>query len=276
MEIGGQAIIEGILIKSKEKVAISVRKKNKIKTKTQKTSSISKKFSKIPFLRGIVVLLDTIILGTRALIYSAKEQEEEQEKISNFALTLTITISFIIAIALFIFLPLVISKLITEERFTFNILDGVLRIVIFIGYIIIISKSKEVRRVFEYHGAEHMAVHCYESKKELTPKNCKKFSTIHPRCGTSFIFLVLIISIILFSIVWSENFFIKFLQRIILIPIIASLSYEILKFSSKRQKNPLIKLISIPGLLIQKITTKRPDTKQLEVAIAAVKEATSP
>ena len=132
-----------------------------------------------------------------------------------------------------------------------------------------------MQRIFQYHGAEHMAIHCFESKKELTTENCRNFSTIHPRCGTSFIFMVLIVSIILFSIVWSENFFIKLAQRLILMPIIASFSYEILKFSAKRQKNRLVKLISLPGLLFQKITTKQPDDFQLQVAMVAVKEATS-
>jgi len=277
MDIGGQALIEGVLVKSRDKVAISIRKKDRIKTKVDKTSNISKKFSKIPLLRGIIVLLDTVVLGTKALMYSAKEQEdEEDEKIGNFALISTVVISFVIAIGLFILLPLVISKLLTEDRILFNIIDGILRVIVFITYLLVISKSKEVQRIFQYHGAEHMAIHCFESKQELTPENCKKFPTIHPRCGTSFIFIVLILSIILFSIVWSQSFYIKFLQRIILIPVIASVSYEVLKFSAKRQKNPIIKLVSLPGLLIQRITTKQPDTSQLEVAISAVKAATSP
>ncbi len=277
MDIGGQALIEGVLVKTRDKIAISIRKKQRIQTKTEKTSNISKKLSKIPFLRGIVILIDTLILGTKALIYSAKEQEEDsKEKITNTSLTITIAISFLIGIGLFIALPLFISKLLTQNRILFNLIDGLLRVAIFLAYLIIISTNSEIRRLFQYHGAEHMAIHCFESNQSLTIKNCKGFSTIHPRCGTSFIFLVLIISIILFSLVWAESFFIKLAQRILLIPVIASISYEILKFSAKRQQNPIVKVISLPGLLIQKTTTKQPDHQQLEVAIAAVKEATSP
>jgi len=276
MEIGGQALIEGVMIKSKDKIAMSIRKKDKIKTVTQPTSTFSKKFSKILFLRGIVVLIDTLYLGTKALMFSAKEQEEDEDKkITNSQIAITTIISFVIAIGLFVILPLVISKLLTENRLLFNIVDGLLRIIIFMGYLISISFSKEIRRIFQYHGAEHMSVHCYEAKKELTVENVKKYSPIHPRCGTSFIIIVLIMSIIVFSIVWHETFIIKFIQRIILIPVIASLSFEFLKFSAKHQNFFLIRALSYPGLLIQKITTKQPENDQIEVAIEAVKAATN-
>lgn len=276
MDIGGQALIEGVMIKTKDKVAMSVRKKHGIKTVARSTSKISKKFIKIPFLRGIIVLIDTIYLGTKALMFSAKEQEDEDDsKISNSQIAITTGISFLIAIGLFIFLPLFISKLLTENRLLFNILDGMLRILIFIIYLIIISFSKDIQRIFQYHGAEHMSIHAFEHKEKLTISNVKKYSTLHPRCGTSFLIIVLILSIILFSIVWHETILIKFLQRILLIPIIASLSYELLKLSAKYQKFFLIKLLTYPGLLIQKITTKQPDNSQIEVAIEAVKTATT-
>ena len=273
MDIGGQALIEGVLIKTKEQIAISIRKKGEIKTKTEKVSNISKKFSKILFLRGIIVLIDTLYIGTKALIYSAKEQEDEEEKTSDFAIGITMFFSFLFAIGVFVLVPLFVSKLLTEERIYFNLIDGILRIIIFVIYLLIISRSKEVIRVFQYHGAEHMAIHCFEDKKELNVKNCRKYSTIHPRCGTSFLFFVLIISIILFSLVWHESFLIKFLQRIVLIPVIASVSYELLKFMAKKQSNLFIRMISMPGLRFQKITTKKPDDLQLEVAIEAVKNA---
>jgi len=275
MEIGGQALIEGVMIKSKEKVAMSIRKKNKIKTVSHPVSTISKKLSKIPLIRGIIVLIDTIYLGTKALIFSAKEQEEEDDKITNTQIAITTSISFIIAIGLFIVLPLIISKLLTENRFLFNLIDGIIRMVIFLGYLLLISLSKEIKRIFQYHGAEHMSVHCFEHKEKLTVKNVRKYSPIHPRCGTSFIIIVLILSIIIFSFVWHENLIIKFLQRIILIPLIAAISYEILKFSAKHQNSFFIRMVTYPGLLIQKITTKKPDDSQIEVAIEAVKAATN-
>ena len=157
----------------------------------------------------------------------------------------------------------------------FNIIDGIIRIIIFLGYLILISFSKDIKRIFQYHEAEHMSVHCYEHKEKLTVENVKKYSPVHPRCGTSFIIIVLILSIIIFSLVWHPLFIIKFLQRLILIPIIASISFEILKFSAKHQSNFLVRVVTYPGLLIQKITTKKPDSSQIEVAIEAVKAATN-
>ena len=275
MDIGGQALIGGVMIRSKEKVAIALRKKEKIKTVSHPTAKISKKLAKIPLLRGIVVLIDSIYTGTKALIYSAKEQEEKEGEITNTQVAITTTVSFILAIGLFIVLPLVISKLLTENRFLFNIIDGLLRIIIFLGYLLIISMSKEIQRIFQYHGAEHMSVHCFEHREKLTIENVKKYSTIHPRCGTSFLIIVLMLSIIIFSIVWHENFLIKALQRIILVPVIAAISYEMLKFSAKYDRLFFIKAITYPGLLIQKITTKQPEDAQIEVAIEAVKAATS-
>ncbi len=275
MEIGGQALIEGVMIRSKDKIAISIRKKDKIKTITQPTSSITKKFLKIPFIRGMIVLIDTTYIGIKALMFSAKEQEDENEKITNYQVIITTIISIILAIGLFIILPLTISKLLTDNQFLFNLLDGILRILIFLSYLFSISFNKEIRRIFQYHGAEHMSVHCFEHTENLTIENVKKYSTIHPRCGTSFLIIVLLLSIVVFSIVWHESFIIKFVQRVILIPIIAAVSYEILKFSAKNQKFPLIKIMAYPGLLIQKITTKEPDNSQIEVAIEAVKAATN-
>ena len=276
MDIGGQALIEGVMIRSKEKIGIAVRKPSKeIITKILHPWSFSKKVSKIPFIRGIVMLIDTILLGTRALLYSAKEQEEEGEKVSNTQIALSTIFSFILTIVLFILVPLVVSKWLTEDRIAFNILDGFLRILIFLGYLWFISLNKEIRRIFQYHGAEHMSVHCYEANEQLTIKNVRKYSPIHPRCGTSFIIIVIFISIIVFSFVWSDSLIIKLLQRILLIPIIAGLSYELLKVTAKHQKSKIMRILSSPGLWIQKITTKHPDDDQIEVAIAAVKTATS-
>ena len=276
MDIGGQALIEGVMIRSKEKIGIAVRKPSKeIITKILHPWSFSKKVSKIPFIRGIVMLIDTILLGTRALLYSAKEQEEEGEKVSNTQIALSTIFSFILTIVLFILVPLVVSKWLTEDRIAFNILDGFLRILIFLGYLWFISLNKEIRRIFQYHGAEHMSVHCYEANEQLTIKNVRKYSPIHPRCGTSFIIIVIFISIIVFSFVWSDSLIIKLLQRILLIPIIAGLSYELLKVTAKHQKSKIMRILSSPGLWIQKITTKHPDDDQIEVAIAAVKTATN-
>lgn len=275
MEIGGQALIEGILIKSPKRFVVAIRKEGKIKIKTEPLSKYSKKFSKFPLIRGVVVLIETLYIGMISLLYSVKEQEEEGEEITNTSLAITLLISALIAIGLFVFLPLAISKALTENRLLFNIIDGVIRIGIFLGYLAFISKNKEIQRIFKYHGAEHMSVHCYEAKEKLTIENCRKFSTCHPRCGTSFIFIVLIISILVFSIIWHPSFIVKFIQRILLIPVVAAVSYEFLKLTAKKQKNTLLQAVARPGMWIQKITTKTPDDDQLEVAIAAVKKAIS-
>jgi uncharacterized protein YqhQ len=272
MNLGGQALIEGILIRSPNHVSIAVRKPNKkIKTTSYRKINPIKRYEMFYILRGFLALIDMLIIGMKALMYSA--EESTNEKISDKEKFWSIALGIIFAIGLFVVLPLWISKLITKDNLLFNVLDGILRILIFIAYVLIIAQMRDVKETFKYHGAEHMAIACYENKKKLTLKNIKKFSPIHGRCGTAFIFIVLILAIIVFSFVTSESFLIKFLSRIILIPIIAGISYEILKFAYAHPKNWLINLLIIPGLLFQKITTIYPRDKHIEVAMAVVKEA---
>lgn len=274
MELGGQALIEGVLVKNKDNIAVSVRKKDKIKTKIDPTPNFSKKFSKIPFLRGIFTLIETLYLGIKYLNYSTEQQLDKGEKITRFETIFSIIISLAISIGLFVVLPLFLSKFLAEDRILFNILDGIFRILIFLSFLFIISLSKDIKRIFQYHGAEHKAIACHEKEERLTVNNVKKYSTLHPRCGTSFIIYVLLISIIVFSLVWSESFYIRILQRVILIPVITSLAYELLKIAAKKPSFFINKIIIYPGLLIQKITTKEPDNKQIEVAIASVNALT--
>lgn len=269
--IGGQALIEGVLMRNKDQIGIAVRKSNgKIKTDKQ-TFDLFNKCRKIPFLRGIFVLIETLYVGTKALIYSANEASDEGEEVSKKEIFFSIFFSFIFAIGFFVLLPLYLTKIFVSEGILFNVVDGLLRVFVFVLYVIGISFMKDIKRVFQYHGAEHMAVHCYEHKKKLTVKNCRDYSTIHVRCGTNFLFIVLILSIIVFSFITSENFLVKILSRIILIPVIASLSYEFLKLSAKFENFFLIRILTKPGLLLQKITTRKPDDKQIEVAISALK-----
>ncbi len=271
--IGGQAVVEGVMMASRKKVAVSVRKNDgKIKTKTEKRNNISEKFKKTIFLRGLVSLFEMLYIGTKALMWSSNENLEEDEQIGGWGMFFTLILSFAVAIGLFIALPLWFSKLLSEDRIIFNVLDGIFRVALFVAYLWFISRFKDIHRVFQYHGAEHKAVNCYEAGKSLNVKNVEKFSRIHPRCGTSFIFIVLIISIILFSLVWSESWFLKFLYRILLIPVIAAISYEILRYNA-RKPNKILCFLTKPGLWLQKITTQEPDKKQLEVAIAALKAA---
>ncbi len=270
--IGGQALIEGVLMRNKSIIGIAIRKPNgQIKTEKQQ-SNLFDKYRKIIFLRGIIVLIETLYIGTKALIYSANEaSSEKDEKISKKEIFLSIFLSLIFGVGFFILLPFYLTKFLVDDGILFNIIDGLLRVFIFIIYVIAISFMKDIKRVFQYHGAEHMAVHCYENKDKLTVNNCRKYSTIHVRCGTNFLFIVLLLSIIVFSFIISDIWYIKLLSRIILIPLIASLSYEFLKLSSRFENFFLIRILTKPGLLLQKITTKKPDDKQIEVAISALK-----
>lgn len=276
--IGGQAVIEGVLMRTKDKAAIAIRKPNqKIKIKKLEIKSFQNKFFKLPLIRGIIALIETLILGIKALNYSANENLEEpekkQEKISPIYFIITAIFSLILALVIFKFIPLLITQALTNKtliknKILFNIIEGLLKIIILFAYILIISRMKDIQRIFQYHGAEHKVVNCYENKLPLTLQNIKKFSTIHTRCGTSFIILVLIVSIIIYSFLPNDITFIqKLTYRILLLPLIAAISYEIIKI---KRSNFLIRILTYPGTLLQKLTTKEPDEKQIEVAVKAL------
>lgn len=288
---GGQAVIEGVMMRSKNNVAIAVRLDNgKIKLKKKKIRNPKFKFMKLPFFRGIFNLIQMLVVGMKALAWSANQQTGEDEELSSKAIAFMIFVSMAVAIIVFVALPYVLTEMIgvreTSRPIMFNIIDGIIKMAFFVAYIWAISLMKDIRRLFEYHGAEHMAVHCYESGKKLTVKNCKKHKTMHERCGTSFIMIVFIISIAIFSVLpavvsgsvdgfnglslWKQKA-ILFPLRIALIPLIAAIGYELLKLSAKFKDNPIMRLLILPGVLVQKITTKQPDDKQLEVAIKALK-----
>ena len=272
MGIGGQALIEGVLMRNKEKICIAVRKDKKIIVKKEK---IKFKESKIPFFRGITNLISTMYVGMKALNYSASIQIGKKEKENKVMSVITILIAVIFALFLFKFLPLLLTQLIDNKlnlsSASFNITDGIIKLVILVSYIYIISRMKDIKRVFQYHGAEHKAVNCYESKKSLTINNVKKFSTTHKRCGTTFIIFVIFTSIIVYVFIpKGYSFLLKLSLRILLLPLIASMSYELLKLSAKYD-NIITKTITSPGLLIQKLTTNEPDNKQIEVAIKSLR-----
>ncbi|MAG15710.1 hypothetical protein CMO88_01470 [Candidatus Woesearchaeota archaeon] len=272
--LGGQAVIEGVLMRTKTHYAIAVRDdKGKIIVKKEPINTSSEKFKilKLPFLRGVLALYDTLILGFKALIYSAHISAGEKERLSKKEMAIAIFLSVILAVTIFIALPFFFASLATKENLLFNLIDGVLRLVALFGYLIIISLFKDVRRLFEYHGAEHMTIHAYEHKKELSFKKIEKYKTMHPRCGTSFLLIVVVLSVIVFSVITADNFLVKFLSRLMLLPVIAGLSYEILKFSAKNIDSYFVKPLTFPGIWLQYITTKRPDKKQIEVAVAALK-----
>ena len=293
LAIGGQAVIEGVMIRSQNYNVISVRKGKKIVTKQEKIRQRKGKFYKLPVVRGFYNLVDMLVIGMKSLMWSAEQQTgtKEDEKISGMEMTLTVIFALGFAILLFVALPYFATLFIgfkeEAQPFFFNLIDGIIRIAVFLLYIFIISLLKDVKVLFQYHGAEHKAIHCYEHNKELNINNIKKFSTLHPRCGTAFIMIVMVVAILTFSIITPIILFlfpklaamhvfprktILFLIRIALIPLIAGLSYEFLKFSAKHEKRPIMKIFIWPGLLMQKITTKEPNARQIEVAMAAVKK----
>ncbi|MBS3132583.1 DUF1385 domain-containing protein [Candidatus Woesearchaeota archaeon] len=272
--VGGQAVIEGVLMRTLKEYAVAVRNpKGKIIVKKEKIATASDKFKifKLPFFRGILALYETLVLGFKALIYSAHVSAGENERLSGREMALAVFLSVALAVLIFIAIPFFFASLATEDNLLFNLLDGLLRLLALFGYLIFISFFRDVQRLFEYHGAEHMTIHAYEHKERLVPKNIKKHQTMHPRCGTSFLLIVVILSVLVFSLITSENFVLKFFGRLLLLPVIAGLSYELLKFSSKYQRNPLIKPLTLPGVWLQHITTKRPDGRQIEVAAASLK-----
>ncbi len=278
MNVGGQAVIEGVMMRSPNFWAIAVRKpdgdieikKDKLKMLSEKT-----KFFKLPIIRGFLMLISALVLGIKALNFSANVAlEEEEEEVSDWHIYLTIAFAFGVGILFFFLLPLYLTKLLNfKSYFMFNLVDGVIRIIFFLIYLGFISFFKDIKRVFQYHGAEHKVIYAYEQGEELNVENAKKYTTLHPRCGTSFLIIVFIISIFVFSLIPKTSpFWIKALSRIVLIPLIAGISYEALKLSDKFKDNFLVKLFILPGLWLQKITTKEPDETQIEVALAALKE----
>jgi len=249
---GGQAIIEGVMMKAPSHYAMAVRKADgSIKVEKKESHSILNKykFLKFPFVRGIIYLFEMMMIGIHSLSWSANEQaDDDNEQISKTEMVGTIALSFILGVGLFIVLPLFLTKFITADKgILFNAIDGFLRLVIFITYIKVISMMADVKTLFQYHGAEHKTINCYEAKKDLTVDNVKPFTTLHPRCGTSFIIIVIAISIVLFSLITDPRISVKLLSRIILIPVIAAVSYETLKFSAKHLsfRNLLIIIICL-------------------------------
>ncbi|RLE39336.1 DUF1385 domain-containing protein [Candidatus Woesearchaeota archaeon] len=284
---GGQAVIEGVLMRTKNKYAIAVRlPNNKIKVLVKKIKE--RKFSaKIPIWRGLVMLVDTIVLGSKALTWSSNQQIEEEKKkhrkreknkgINTIVIIFTFILAIGLALLLFKFLPLWFAVLF--DRFvtrvgnvTFNLIEGFVKIAIFILYLFFISLMKDVQQLFRYHGAEHKTVHCYQDGKNLTVKNVKKYSTKHPMCGSSFWLVVIFVSILLYILIPKDwNFWLKLGSRVALLPLIAGFSYEFLRLSGKYRKNWFFRALAWPGKLVQYITTKEPTSKQIEVAIRSLK-----
>lgn len=277
--VGGQAVIEGVLMRSREKTAVAVRTESgKIIRKEWKIAPLSSKLKvfKYPLFRGVSTLYETLVIGFKALAFSANVAGGKDEKGRDFIgkreMFLSFAVAIAVAVVLFIIAPLFFAGLVTSGRgFLFNLVDGVFRLLAFLAYLIFISFFKDVQRLFQYHGAEHMTIHAYEHHDVLLPAKIKKYPTMHPRCGTSFLLIVILVSILVFSLVNPEGFILKLLSRILLLPVIAGAAYELLRLGAKFEKNAFMRLLIFPGLLLQRITTKEPDTNQIVVAVAALK-----
>jgi uncharacterized protein YqhQ len=271
--LGGQALIEGVMIKSPSKVAMAARTPTgKIVSNCYNHQTLTQRYKilNIPFVRGAVSLFEMMIVGMNALTWSANQQGEEEE-LGFWGLIFTFAMAFILVVGIFILLPYYATKLFFDPTtVTFGIVDGIIRLIVFVLYLFAIGLMKDVKTMFEYHGAEHMAVHCYENNLPLTPKNVGKFPPEHPRCGTSLLFYVVAVSIILFSAIRTDYWWINVPARILLIPLVAGISYELLKVSAKFR---WLAWMGLPGLWAQKLTTRYPHNDQMEVAIVAVKKA---
>lgn len=279
--IGGQALIEGVMMKGPSKTSYAVRKPDgEIELKIKENHSLDEKYRilRLPILRGAFKLVEAMVVGTEALTYSASFWEEEPEEIkserrSKIEDGITILFSFVLAIFLFMVLPSVVTSLgkeFIQNTVGLNLIEGILRLVVFFIYLFVISKNKDIYRVFQYHGAEHKSIACYEDGCDLTVENVKKYSRMHPRCGTSFIFMVLLLSILFLSFFGWPNFVARILIRILSFPVIAGISYELNRVVG-RYDNPITALLRWPGLMIQKIATvKEPDEQQIEVGIASL------
>jgi uncharacterized protein YqhQ len=276
---GGQAVIEGVMIRGRSSMVTAVRRPSgEITTDVKPLPSTStSKAGRIPFIRGVVVLIEAMVLGIQSLYHSANiSMEEEGVKISTKAIWGMMAVAVILVVLLFFIAPLFLTSWLSTNipnTIVFNIIEGVIRLAIFIGYIKLISYMPDIKRVFTYHGAEHKAVNAYEAGVPMEVSAIKKYSKAHVRCGTSFLFLVFVVAIIVFTFVGRQELWLMVISRVVLIPVIMGVGYEIIYFGARHDKNWFIKIILAPGLWMQAMTTGEPDDKQLEVAITAVNKA---
>ncbi len=287
INIGGQAVIEGVMMRAPRSLAIAVRRPSgEIVIRKEEVVPLSERFPlvKLPVVRGAVALFQSLITGIKALNFSANEamadegEGEEKKELSSWAMAGTMAVAFGFGILLFFILPLYLTKLLVPviggSNIIFNLVDGVIRVAVFLLYIFSISRMGDIQRVFQYHGAEHKSIFAFEAGEELTVENVRKYSCLHPRCGTSFLLIVMLVSIVIFSLIpkfWP--FYFKAGSRVVLLPVIAGVSYELLKWSAKHDQSSLVKLLISPGLALQRLTTREPDDSQLEVAIRSMEEA---
>ena len=277
---GGQALIEGVLMRGRDAIAVAFRHPDgRIvwETESLRRGPHGWRLARAPFVRGLIVLYETLVVGTRWLIRSANVQASaEGIEIGRWTVALMLTITLAIGIGVFFLLPLFIAAFTTgsvEQDWIQHTVEGLVRVAIFLAYLALIARMPDIRRVFEYHGAEHMTIHALEAGDPLTVDAVRKYPTAHPRCGTEFLVVVIILSIFAFSLVGRQTIEVMVASRLLLVPVIAAIGYEILRFGAKHRANPLVKAIMAPGILVQMITTKQPSDDQIEVAIVSMEQA---
>jgi uncharacterized protein YqhQ len=283
---GGQALIEGVLMRGRDAIAVAVRHPDgRIVYATERLDSgvHGGRWAKLPFLRGLVVLYETLFVGTRWLVRSASiqaagtgEDGAESVELGKGSIALMLGLTLLFGVGIFFLLPLFIASATTsniQNGFVQHLVEGLIRVAIFIGYLLLIARAEDVRRVFQYHGAEHMTIHALEHGDPLVVGEVRKYPTAHPRCGTEFLVVVIALSIIAFSLVGRQEPLVMILSRILLIPVIAAIGYEILKWGARHRGNALVRAIMYPGILVQKITTRQPTDDMIEVAIVSMEQA---
>lgn len=280
--VGGQAVIEGVMMRGPQNIAVAVRQADgQIVVDVNPVNSISDRYPilKKPLLRGVVALIESLIMGMKALAYSAQISGEEDEQLDAREMAITMAVSVGLAIVLFIIIPtwsMRFLKAWTENPIALNLAEGCLRMGIFLAYISAISSMKDIQRVFQYHGAEHKTIYTYEADLPLTVENVRPFTTLHPRCGTNFLMIVMLIGIFVFAFLGWPDLLERIVSRIVLMPVIAGVSYEIIRYAGKHIDHPWVRAAIFPGLMLQKLTTREPDDEQIEVAIASLKAALPP
>ena len=275
---GGQAVIEGVIMRGKSSIALAARAPDDeiVVHKENLTGIYTSNIAKIPFLRGLIILWDALVLGTRYLTMSANIQTEEDEKLEGPALYITLAISLVFGVGVFFLLPALISGLLAQytswSPWVVNLFEGILRLIILVAYLWSMGKMADIRRVFMYHGAEHKTINAYEDGAELTPENVMSYSVEHPRCGTAFTLTLVLISILLFSLLGPLPLHLRLLSRLLMIPVLAGIAYEYIRFMSKHLDNTVVQLLIKPNLALQKMTTREPTLEMLEVSIRAFNE----
>ncbi len=277
---GGQALIEGVLMRGRDAIAVAFRHPDgRIVWASEPLNSGPHgwRLATAPLVRGLIVLYETLVVGTRWLIRSANIQAEEDDiQLGKGSVALMLGLTFALAIGVFFLLPLFIASVTTaniEQGFVQHLVEGLVRVAIFLGYLYLISRTAEIRRVFQYHGAEHMTIHALEAGNPLTTANVRRHPTAHPRCGTEFLVVLIALSIVAFSLVGRQEPAVMIGSRILLIPVLAAVGYEVLRFGARNRANPIIRVIMWPGILVQMITTKQPTDAQIEVAIVSIQQA---